>query len=486
MPEALDIPFGPSTGCHVPPLGKVAHWQATQARRGWVPRLDSRSHVLAGIGLFLFGAALTLLRNPLPFFYPVAGWEDATQGINLYVDPGAPVLHFYAGYIRVLPDLIGWVTMRILPLSLSPYGFAWFSLVFTSLVPPALFCCFRHVFGYGRRTACLCAAAVTCIPLGNWIMDSNSDYAIWHVAVVLLLTLFNPVPKGTVSTATYVVWRAAFLATNPLGLLAVPVWTGLAFAKRQDRRACATYTSLVLIGLTYAMLGIARDDARAAANWVDVAALAIRLAIGQSMLYLLPLATLRTWLLARPPVEIFVAIGLAALVTLPAVRVAARQDKLRAAGQSVFLVFVILGAATVCAAGRGSEKGALYLLDAARYQYVPKLFWCIAFAALVTDLWKRMERLAGETNTFGAGRLVISACTPLALIVLSIGGSGGYRWNTIPESRAVLSFLAAAQTRMDQGAPGPFVFRRVDGNGDWSIRIKNGFARPKEGKYVLF
>ena len=405
------------------------------------------SHLVA---LWLLGALICVLRNPLVFAHPIAGWEDGTQGINIYAQAGAPLFHLYAGYVQAWPNLIYRAVMFGVPLPFVPYALSLTALAITALVVPASYSFIHDALGTGQAAAFVCAAAIGIVPAGDWVMMSNVDYSIWPVAAVLILFLWAPVPPRIAGQCFYVAWRALAVATNPLALPVTLVWAVLAIraARRGERWV---YGLLTLAALAYAVFGVEHKPGLFALV-LPAAAQAIRLAVQSGLLALLPGANL---LGAWPPLWLLTGILAAMLAAIAAIR-------RRPAEIAVFG----LGLGAICmiaALGRGVQYAPAYLITTNRFAYVPRLLWCCLIAAALADLWRRHP---GPPSRLG----IAAACT-LLITFQTAGLAGAYAWNDLPTSDGLLAFLADTRLRIEAGQPGPFTLARKDPYGDWSIVI---------------
>jgi hypothetical protein len=405
--------------------------------------------------LFVVGALICVLRNPLVFLHPIAAWEDGTQGITLYHQPGAPLFHMYSGYIQAWPDLIYRVVMLTVPLAWTPFALNFTSLAITAAIVPAAFGFLRYALKLDHVPSIICAVAIGIVPAGDWVMMSTVDYSIWPIAAILILGMCNPVPAKIAGQCRYVIWRALALATNPLSLPIAIVWS--VFAIRAERRGERwVYGLLTLTAATYAMFGVEHHH-QDLMLMIPAGAQALRLAVQSSLLALLPGAPLigdwpRLWLLAA----VLLAIGAA----IAAIR--RRPYELLIFGLGMGAICMI------CALGRGVQFDPHHFILTNRYAYVPRLLWCCLIAATLADLWRR--HMAIPT------RLGIATVCALLLALQVTGLAGAYAWNDIPTSDRLLTFLADSSARIKAGQPGPFKLTRIDQYGDWSI-VVGGPAR---------
>ncbi len=396
------------------------------------------------------GAVICLLRNPLVFFHPIAGWEDGTQGIDIYGQAGAPLFHTHAGYVHALPNLIYRIVMFAVPWPFVPWAFNLTALAITAAIVPAAFGFMCHALKLDRAPAAICAVAVGVIPTGDWLMMSNIDYSIWPIAAILILSLWTPIPTHIAGKSCYVAWRALAVSTNPLSLPVTLVWAvaTIRAARRGDKWV---YGLLTLAGLTYAVFGVDHHPGMFS-QLVPASAQALRLATQSALLALLPGGTL---LGAWPPLWLLAAIFAASLAAIAAIR--------RRPAEMVIFTLGLGAICMICALGRGVQLPASYLITTNRFAYVPRLLWCCLIAAALTELWRRH-------NTPPVRLGIMAACTLLIAFQLA-GLASSYAWNAIPTSDRLLAFLADTNARLKAGEPGPFTLDRKDRYGDWSIII---------------
>ncbi len=185
------------------------------------PNISTRAYYTAA---FLCSAAILFLRSYRTFLHPVAGWEDATQGLNYYTSSSPTVLHFYAGYVSFLPNLVDWASVKLLPLQAVPFVQGYFALGTTACIAPALMSFLRNVVQWQPSHAAIAGIVITCLPWGDVAAISNAEFSIWSLLVILLLTSLNPVKPSLLGISCYVLWRIAILASTPVAIVCAPTW----------------------------------------------------------------------------------------------------------------------------------------------------------------------------------------------------------------------------------------------------------------------
>ena len=400
--------------------------------------------------LWSAGALICLLRNPLVFLHPIAGWEDGTQGINIYGHAGAPLFHMYSGYVQAWPNLIFRLVMFTIPLPYVPYAFGLSALIISAAILPACYLFMRNALQMDGSAATIGAVVIGVIPLGDWIMMANVDDSIWAVAAILILCAWNPLPGNPAGRIGYVTWRAISVATNPLALPVTFVWAAfLILARRQADRW--VWGALVAAALAYAVFGIEhRPDALQAPGLV--CAQALRLASQSTLLALIPgTVFLGNW----PDLPLLAAVLAMALAMLAAVRKRPAEIAIFSLGLGAMCM--------ICALGRGGQHAPSYLIYTNRYAYVQRLLWCCMMASALCDVWSRY--------TAAFIRLGMIAVCALLVVVQVVGKANVYAWGDVATSDRLLAFLAESSNKLNAGGRGPFTLVRIDQYGDWSIVV---------------
>ncbi len=429
-------------------------------------------------GLFLAAVALIFVRSHGVFLHPLAGWEDGTQGLAFYARRDAPPLHRYAGYVSVLPNLVDWLAVRLLPLRAVPYVQAWFALGIAALVVPATYRLLRCVFALPPRAAAALAMAAGAAPVGDFALVSNTEFAIWPMLAVLVLTSCGPVPRRPAALGFYMGWRILFAASNPVCVVVAPVWAALATIHRADRVALAAWLGLTAAEAAYLALGVggaghtaqgpasltATAPASALAPALAIAIATLRLGVEKSLLDVALRSVLRVNGVHPAPWLLAVCAGLA-VGGLAWLNQRGRRDRWRAIGEALLLPACAIAIALVCAIGRGAGHGDPTVLDSPRYHAVPTLLWLVALA--VGGLRARRQ-LAGSRAALGH-MAAVALLTAMALVWTK--GLKAYRAQDASQSRRLERFLAATDAAIARGQAGPFDFPRVGADGDWSLHI---------------
>lgn len=175
--------------------------------------------------LWLAIVAVLVARSSNAFLYPVMWGEDGTELFLYYLDRRAPsaIIHFYQGYVSLLPNLVGW-SVAWLPLGVQPYALALAAAflsagVFSWLASPR----FDWIVAHPARRAAL-GFVLAVLPFGNFAIDACTMYALWPLLLALLLAALARAPQHVPAAITELALLALCLASNPLSIALLPVW----------------------------------------------------------------------------------------------------------------------------------------------------------------------------------------------------------------------------------------------------------------------
>jgi len=417
------------------------------------------------VPVFAAAALVILCRSLDAFIHPVSGWEDATQGLNFYSSDDAGVLHFYAGYVSVLPNVVDYLAVRWLPLVCVPAIQAWFALLVASSVAPATFGFLRNALVWPRRRTILAAVLVAVLPWGDVAAVSNTEYSIWAMLAVTLLTLFNPVPDHRTGAAGYLLWRMLFLSSNPVCAVAAPFWLGLAVVRRHKPNAVVVYMLLVATTIVYVRFGVGHGPTPAFhLNRVPtILDTALRLATEKSLLVLVLRDVLRTNLSALGiPTLLGLLLGTSMLIAF--LHAYGRRDIMRAVAEIGIVLGWIALISLACAFGRGTGNGEAFVLASPRYHYVPQILWLLLMAIFASDVYRVAAQSRRRRRILG---IAVLAC----IFLMWQKGTKSYRSDNAVQSRAIAVFLATADANAKIGKHEYGRFGRVGHDSDWSIVI---------------
>ena len=411
------------------------------------------------------GAALVIfLRSIDTFLHPISGWEDATQGLNVASAPGAGLLHWYAGYVSVLPNLVDWAALRMLPLQAVPFAQAYFGLAASACVAAGVAGFLQHAAGWRPARAAAGGFCVACLPWGDVAAVSNTEFSIWPLLAVLLLTALNPVPATMFGKAAFVAWRVGVTASIPVSVICLPIWLVLAWRGRRDAGRLAVYVGLAAATLAYLAFGVEHGGAHGmgVAGVLGGMGAALRLATEKSLLALSVRDVLRVNFGSVNSVFAGFALAAAAwgLWCLPVRAQGGRSMRLAA----VWLVGLLLAVCMACGLGRGVANGPAFVLASPRYHYVPQILWLVIFAVVLGSV-------------AGRWRAPVMCVAVIAGALMWQKGWKSYQSDNRDESRRIGFFLRDAEAR--RGESSELRFNRVRPDGDWSIVL---FKQP--GRHV--
>jgi hypothetical protein len=236
---------------------------------------------MKGRVLFLLIAAILILRCFNAVFFPILHCEDGTEMLAFYANHPAPsgILHFYAGYRSVLPNLLGFLATSLLPLYIAPYVMVACSLAFATAAL-GLFSLDRYRFimpdDTSRAWVCLILALV---PLGNHALSTNLTYSIWNLFAISLLLVVAPAPRTSLGRVVQYGFLGLAIFSQPLSLILLPICLVLLVVRPSVPDRIANVG--ISVGCTlYALVGI-----RPAGNFVPSDLPAVLSATSRNLLH---------------------------------------------------------------------------------------------------------------------------------------------------------------------------------------------------------
>jgi hypothetical protein len=409
---------------------------------------------------FLCSAAILFLRSLPTFLHPTAGWEDATQGLNYYTSSNANILHFYAGYISFLPNVVDWASVKLLPLQAVPFVQAYFALAAAACIAPALISFLVRIVHWQPRDAAVVATLITCLPWGDVAGISNTEFSIWSLLAILLLTMLNPVPTSPGGRFGFVLWRGFIIASNPLSIVCVPVWCWLAWRERYRSGPVVAYIGLLMVNSAYLRYGI--DPASGAAfdlhRSLEGFDAALRLATEKSFLAITVRDILRiNFGLVHGYIAAIALILIVLLIwnVLPKPAKANPQTRFALA----FLLGLIAAVCLACGLGRGAANGAAFVLGSPRYHYVPQMLWLTVLAVV----------LQARACSLRRSRVPFLLLVLVCLGLMSEKGLKAYRSDDYTDSARVIHFLQSGEAARKSGTASEIRYNRIGPDGDWSL-----------------
>lgn len=194
--------------------------------------------MLAHIAALAAGAALLLLRQAGHPAWQTAWAEDKTIFLpRALLDPWGSFLHYYGGYVQLVPQFIADVVTRF-PLRDAAAGFAVAGAVTASGC--ALFV-FHASAGHIRRPAlrALLAATVLLLPTAVIEIANSGVDAQWYLLYALFWALlWRPASRGGAAASGLVSFLA--MSSNILNLLYLPLLAARVLAVRRWREHAVT------------------------------------------------------------------------------------------------------------------------------------------------------------------------------------------------------------------------------------------------------
>lgn len=216
---------------------------------------------LISAALFLGIFVILAVRSWDALSFPILGHEDGRDMFAFYFNNGTPcgIFRYYAGYISLLPNAIGWAAMR-LPLPISAHVFTLASLVIATLgfyllsrdghewlVPQAS----------TRRTI---VVALAILPLGKGYLVNNLTYSQWSLLFLLVVLLTRwPLPSSIGALSAYAGTVALCAASHPLSILMVPPCV-VQFVLNKHRIQRLFIVLCVVVVVAYQILGVKHSD----------------------------------------------------------------------------------------------------------------------------------------------------------------------------------------------------------------------------------
>lgn len=162
------------------------------------PNSDSSGFCWLWMAPLLVCLVIVLLaRDPTVFLFPALRVEDGKDIFAYFYSHAEPreMLRFKAGYIPLLPNIIGY-GLLLLPTRWIPYGFVAVPFLF-SLLTYSLF--FAPVYRYYIKSDVIRATICILFPLApffHYDIHFSVDYIIWNALLLISLILMLPAPHG--------------------------------------------------------------------------------------------------------------------------------------------------------------------------------------------------------------------------------------------------------------------------------------------------
>lgn len=217
------LPIGSlAVTCQLGQKAPVLAWFPGRFRRGAGSTPHSRAW--SWPALLLLITVITVWRSYDFVSHPELRAEDGLKVFTFFYEHRdvSYLLHFKAGYVPLLPNLLGWLTVR-LPARVMPY--------FMTVVPTLLAALTASVFAapayrrYVHRDSVRYAAclALAVAPVGPMMTTSNTDYSIWNALLLLMWLALLPMPQSKLFSVLFAVAVGVLIWTHPLSIVALPV-----------------------------------------------------------------------------------------------------------------------------------------------------------------------------------------------------------------------------------------------------------------------
>lgn len=192
-------------------------------------------------------------QDPTVFLFPALRVEDGKDIFAYFYSHAEPreMLRFKAGYIPLLPNIIGY-GLLLLPTRWIPYGFVAVPFLF-SLLTYSLF--FAPVYRYYIKSDVIRATICILFPLApffHYDIHFSVDYIIWNALLLLSLILMLPAPHGW-RNLPWLLLVSILIFSNPLTIVFVPIFVYRLFT---DKRSSLVYALSLIIALTCQLVGV--------------------------------------------------------------------------------------------------------------------------------------------------------------------------------------------------------------------------------------
>jgi hypothetical protein len=437
--------------------------------------------VLRGLGVLLAVAAVHFFRDPANFLLPPLSYEDGRDFFAFFYnhrDPGA-ILRFYAGYVSLVPNLIGHAVMW-LPVRWVPRALAWAPGLLVTLACALPYWTFRPWMpsAVWRFGTCLTLAL---LPVANRLFLSSTAYSIWPLLLILVWAALARPPERMRSAVLRGVPMTALICSHPLSIALVPiyglqVWKGWLSrssgnSPESERGRSTTLVrvsyplALLAVTILYLLFGVERGGAETPGLWATVTRTFLFLLervvfatlFSDAAVHTLRKADAVGWIYGG---AILVLVGIGILVVRHRRRLG--EDRLVLLGSLGWLILAFTGLYVV---GRSPELRILEAGAAFRYFWDQRLLFAAGLAVL-----------AGGLRQAWSGRVppaLLLWSLLLGLSILNFLNQDAYRCPR-RHGRRMAGFVAEVAR---QEATGGRVEATLPRGGPWSVELR----RPPQG-----
>lgn len=336
--------------------------------------------------VLLLGLLGPALRDPGLILFPILWNEDALILFPRFFANGgdaAGILTPHAGYVSLLPGLVGWL-VGAFPPTWAPHAYLAAALLGNALaVTPLLLRRAEPVLGPLPVRAAL-AGLLALAPAGSIAIAASVMHLNWPMLLLACLLTLLPLPAGRLSQMGTALLLALAIWTNPLAMICLPILALRSLRESEARGPAALVAIAALAFLVWGVDGTGAGFAfgRAPENLLAGVELVGSRAVLEAFLGSEAMAGLATTPGAR---AILAAAGWAVLAASAwfAIRGHGPLRSLFVAGLVLLITGLTVGSVIV------RDLGASYGL-ALRYFHTPKLLTLLLLGIVVAD------RVAGD------------------------------------------------------------------------------------------
>lgn len=172
---------------------------------------------------FIFCLIVIVLRDPQSAISPPVRLEDARDMLSFYWrndDPSA-IFRFYAGYVSVFPNFIGYISGNISGI-LSIYLLHWAPLVLASLSFSIICRKDVNIMEMTDQQKTITAIALSLVPMSNYALLTTATYFLWSMIIASTLLIVGWRPKPGPSAILLFLFVALTSMSHPLFILLTP------------------------------------------------------------------------------------------------------------------------------------------------------------------------------------------------------------------------------------------------------------------------
>ena len=331
--------------------------------------------------VLLLGLLGPTLRDSGLILFPILWNEDALILFPRFFANGgdaAGILAPHAGYVSLVPGLVGWM-VAALPPTWAPHAYLAAALLGNALaVTPLLLRRAEPVLGPLPERAAL-AGLLALVPAGSIAIAASVMHLNWPMLLLACLLALLPLPAGRLSQVGTALLLALAIWTNPLALICLPILVLRSFWESEAREPAALVAAAALAFLVWGVDGTGAGSTfgRAPENLLAGVELVGSRAVLEAFLGSEIIAGLATTPVAR---ALLAAAGWAVLAALAwfSIRGHGPARSFFVAGLVLLITGLTVGSVIV------RDLGASYGL-ALRYFHTPKLLTLLLLGIVVAD-----------------------------------------------------------------------------------------------------